>query len=55
MGLLAGPGVGAAMLLLVGPGNGILLNVLFYLPTMLWLARDRYGPKFDTRSRHCGP
>ncbi len=47
LGLLSGPGVGAAMLLLVGPESGILLNVLFYLPTVLWLARDRFGPKFS--------
>ncbi len=47
LGLLAGPGVGAALLLLIGAENGILLNVLFYLPTLLWLARDRFGPKFD--------
>lgn len=46
LGLLSGPGVGAAMLLLVGPENGILINVLFYLPTLIWLARDRFGPKF---------
>ncbi len=46
LGLLSGPGVGAAMLLLVGAETGILINVLFYLPTMLWLARDRFGPKF---------
>ncbi|MEO0318004.1 MAG: hypothetical protein RL404_1681 [Pseudomonadota bacterium] len=46
LGLLSGPGVGAAMLLLVGPETGILINVLFYLPTVLWLARDRFGPKF---------
>ena len=46
LGLLSGPGVGAAMLLLVGPEQGILINVLFYLPTVLWLARDRFGPKF---------
>ncbi len=45
LGLLSGPGVGAAMLL-VGAETGILINVLFYLPTMLWLARDRFGPKF---------
>ncbi len=46
LGLLSGPGVGAAMLLLVGPETGILINVLFYLPTVVWLARDRFGPKF---------
>ena len=48
LGLLSGPGVGAAMLLLIGPEQGILLNVLFYLPTIIWLARDRFGPRFDT-------
>ena len=46
IGILAGPGVGGVMLLVLGPTVGILLNALFYLPAVLWLATAPYGPKF---------
>jgi len=51
--VLAGPGVGAAMLLIFGPATGIILNTVFYLPLVLWLVSAPYGPKF--RSGVPGP
>jgi MFS family permease len=47
LGLLAGPAVGGAILLALGPAHGILLNILFYLPLTLWLWKAPYGPKFQ--------
>jgi MFS family permease len=49
LGLLAGPAVGGAILLLMGPAYGLLFNVLIYLPLVLWLwkapfKRDRPRP-----------
>ncbi len=46
LGLLAGPAVGAAILLLLGPAHGILFNALLYLPTILWLWKAPYGPRY---------
>ena len=40
LGLLLGPAVGGALLLIVGPTIGIFLNVLIYLPLTLWLIRN---------------
>lgn len=37
LGLLLGPAVGGALLLIVGPTIGIFINVLIYLPLTLWL------------------
>jgi len=46
LGLLAGPAAGAAIMVAFGPAWGILLNVLFYLPLVLWCWKAPYGPKF---------
>jgi hypothetical protein len=46
LGLLLGPGIGGLILLVLGPSNGILFNALLYLPTILWLWRAPYGPRF---------
>jgi MFS family permease len=46
LGLLAGPAVGGGILLLMGPKYGILFNALLYLPTILWLWKAPYGPRF---------
>jgi MFS family permease len=51
LGLLAGPAVGAGILLLLGPAYGLLLNVLIYLPLMLWLWKAPYGPRFSREKR----
>jgi MFS family permease len=44
--VLAGPAVGAAILLAFGPAAGIILNTVFYLPLVLWLVAAPYGPRF---------
>ena len=46
LGVLMGPAVGGGLLLLFGPAGGILLNVLIYLPLVLWLWKAPYGPRF---------
>jgi MFS family permease len=46
LGLLLGPAIGGAILLSLGPTLGIFLNVLIYLPLVLWLWKAPYGPKF---------
>ncbi len=48
LGLLGGPAVGSGLLLWLGPANGILVNVLIYLPLVLWLWKAPYGPRFRT-------
>ncbi|MET0241194.1 MAG: MFS transporter [Sphingobium sp.] len=45
LGVLVGPAVGGAMLLLLGPAHGIFLNTLYYLPLILWLWRAPYGER----------
>jgi MFS family permease len=51
LGLLLGPAVGGGILLLMGPTYGIFFNALLYLPTVFWLWRAPYGPKFRTMPR----
>lgn len=46
LGMLAGPGVGGGLLLLLGPNSAILLNACLYAPFILWLVAAPYGPKF---------
>lgn len=36
MGVLLGPAVGVALMRLLGPAHGIMVNALFYLPLLLW-------------------
>jgi MFS family permease len=43
LGVLAGPGVGSAVMLTLGPTRGIFFNVLFYVPLIAWLVRAPYG------------
>jgi MFS family permease len=47
LGLVAGPAVGAAFLLALGPTYGILLNAVIYLPLILFLWKAPYGPRFQ--------
>ncbi|HZO22307.1 MAG TPA: MFS transporter [Steroidobacteraceae bacterium] len=49
LGMLTGPGVGAVLLLALGPARGILVNSLIYLPMLLWLWKAPYGPRFRRR------
>jgi MFS family permease len=51
LGLLGGPAVGGAMLLMFGATAGILLNALFYIPLTWWLWRAPYGPRFRAAPR----
>ena len=46
LGLLLGPAVGAGIMLAMGATAGIFLNVLIYLPLVLWLWKAPFGPKF---------
>jgi len=46
LGMLAGPAVGGALLLGLGPYHGILVNALIYVPMILWLSNAPYGPRF---------
>lgn len=53
LGFVAGPAVGAALLLVCGPSAGIVVNALIYAPLFLWLI---YGPMVRaTRIRRSGP
>lgn len=48
LGLLVGPGVGGAILLLFGAAPSLMLNTVFYLPLVWWLIAAPYGPRFRT-------
>jgi MFS family permease len=48
LGVLVGPAVGGLIMLTFGPTYGIFLNVVFYLPLVLWLWKAPYGPRFRT-------
>ena len=48
LGVLVGPAVGGLIMLTLGPAHGIFVNVLFYLPLVLWLWKAPYGPRFRT-------
>ena len=43
LGLLMGPAVGGGIMLALGPSHAILVNVLFYLPLVLWLWKAHYA------------
>ena len=43
LGSFLGPGVGGALMLLMGPVAGLVVNVLIYLPLTLWLWRAPYA------------
>ncbi len=46
LGLLCGPALGAFFLLAFGPGPGIFINILIYLPLTIWLVAAPYGPRY---------
>ena len=46
LGLLFGPAVGGAFLLVLGPAAGLLVNMTIYLPLVAWLWTAPYGPRF---------
>jgi len=47
LGLLFGPAVGSAIMIAAGPTYGIFINVVFYLPLLVWLWKAPYGPRFS--------
>jgi len=51
LGLLAGPAVGGAVLIIFGPAHGILLNLLSFLPLVLLMWKAPYGPAFRKEKR----
>jgi MFS family permease len=51
LGMLAGPAVGGAILLVFGPIYGIFFNALLYLPTILWLWKAPYDPNSRPTAR----
>lgn len=53
LGFLVGPGVGSIIMRTLGPTRGIFVNILFYLPLVLWLVGAPYGRHF--RGRAPGP
>ena len=46
LGMLAGPGLGGALLIWLGPIHGIFANAIIYLPMVVWLWKAPYGPRF---------
>jgi MFS family permease len=57
LGLLMGPAIGGAMMLLLGPGLALLINVLIYLPLLWWLSKVSYGkhPQRDRKGAAAAP
>jgi MFS family permease len=45
LGLLLGPAIGGALMLVFSPATALFINVLFYLPIVLWAARTKYGAR----------
>ena len=43
LGILLGPAVGGGLMLLLGAAAGLLVNVLIYVPLIVWLWRSSYG------------
>lgn len=52
LGLLGGPAVGSAMLLVFGEAYGLMLNTLIYLPLALWLWKAPYGQRYREPRAH---
>ncbi len=42
LGVLLGPAIGGALMLMLGPSTGLLVNALFYLPLIFWLQTVSY-------------
>ncbi len=43
LGILMGPAIGGGLMLAFGPPAGLFINVLIYLPLVLWLWKTPYG------------
>jgi len=55
LGILLGPAVGGALLLIFGSTWGILINILIYLPLTLWLWKAPYGLKSNIETSPAQP
>ncbi|MBM3342470.1 MAG: MFS transporter [Betaproteobacteria bacterium] len=45
LGMLMGPAIGGGLMLALGPAAGLFINVLIYLPLIVWLARTPHGAR----------
>ena len=45
LGILMGPAVGGGLMLVLGPPVGLFINVLIYLPLVIWLWKTPYGAR----------
>ncbi len=45
LGVLMGPAVGGALMLIFGAAAGLLINVLIYLPLIVWLGKTTHGQR----------
>ena len=45
LGILMGPAVGGTLMLILGPTWGLIVNVLIYLPLVVWLWKTPYGAR----------
>jgi len=45
LGILMGPAVGGALMLIFGAAAGLLTNVLIYLPLIVWLSKTPHGAR----------
>ena len=48
VGTMLGPAVGSVLMLTLKPATAMFVNMLIYLPLLLWLWKAPYGPKFRT-------
>ena len=55
LGLLLGPAVGGAAMIILGPALAVFLNFLIYLPLTLWLWKAPFGPKFRAEAGGAQP
>jgi MFS family permease len=45
LGVLMGPAIGGALMLIFGAAAGLIINVLIYLPLIVWLSRTPHGQR----------
>ena len=45
LGILMGPAVGGALMLMFGAAAGLIVNVLIYLPLIIWLQKTPHGKR----------
>ena len=45
LGILMGPAIGGALMLIFGAAAGLIINVLIYLPLIVWLSKTTHGAR----------